>query len=777
MLLLILAAPQLWAQRVTGELVTVESATGVAGAVVTLLDEAGRTVAGTLTDGDGRFVLAAPVSGRYRLRAERIGLESTLSPFLALAAGSTVEQRLVISTAAVELEGITARGTQRCQARPDSGAEMHRVWEEARKALSAVALTENLRFARFEIRTYERDLDRSGRVLAERSTAREVLNDYPFRSAPAADLMQGGFVQQVGDSIVYHGPDAHVLLSDEFLDGHCFSLRRAANRPGMIGLAFEPMARRSHIPGVAGVLWLDESAAELRQMEYRYTRFPPARGGRFAPASDPSGFGGTLEFNRLENGAWIVSAWKLLVPSRQVLRESRGGAGAVARETGGEVAAIAQPGSARRLAVSDGGILGRVIDADDRSAVQGAVVYLSGTQHTVRTGPAGEFRLTDLREGRYLLAVYHPGRELDPALLPGLEIDVRAGEDESVEVLLPGLTAQLARRCEGQGTRGGALLAGLVRDEGSGIALPGAVVELRRPTAGGPVRRAVADAEGRYHFCDVERGPAFVLRATLAARGSAERELTLLPDGNTRSDLAIDLRTPIRLTGRVLDAETGRPVSAARVRIAGTAAAALTDAQGRFLIENAPTGTQNMEVEHLGYGTHREAVALRGAETVDLIIHLGIRAIEIRGVVATATVRPPPGLEDFHRRKAEQRGGHFFDRSAIERRNATRVEHLLAEYGFVVNNFGVITPRGMSGFSTCGPMVYIDGIRVTHPGIDPSKQDAAVSPGDARDALRMVNPALLDGIEIYRGASQVPVELGGTGGGCGVVMLWTRRGA
>ncbi len=245
-------------------------------------------------------------------------------------------------------------------------------------------------------------------------------------------------------------------------------------------------------------------------------------------------------------------------------------------------------------------------------------------------------------------------------------------------------------------------------------------------------------------------------------------------EGNVRNDVAIDLRTPFRLTGRVLDAETGRPVAAARVRIAGTEAAALTDTQGRFLIENAPTGSQQVEVEHLGYGTHREVVALGGVDAVEMIIHLGIRAIAIEGVVATARIRAPAGLEDFHRRRSEQRGGIFLDRVAIERRNATRVEHMLSEYGVVADGSGVIMPRGASGFGVCGPMVYIDGIRVTHPGMGDDR--AAVSPSDARDALRMVNPALLDGIEIYRGASQVPVELGGTGGGCGVIMLWTRRG-
>lgn len=88
------------------------------------------------------------------------------------------------------------------------------------------------------------------------------MNSYPFRSAPAAELMQKGFVQQVADMMVYHAPDAHVLLSDEFLDGHCFSIRREENRKGMIGLAFEPMPQRRRMRGMTGVLWLDERTAD-----------------------------------------------------------------------------------------------------------------------------------------------------------------------------------------------------------------------------------------------------------------------------------------------------------------------------------------------------------------------------------------------------------------------------------------------------------------------------------------------------------------------------------
>lgn len=33
----------------------------------------------------------------------------------------------------------------------------------------------------------------------------------------------------------------------------------------------------------------------------------------------------------------------------------------------------------------------------------------------------------------------------------------------------------------------------------------------------------------------------------------------------------------------------------------------------------------------------------------------------------------------------------------------------------------------------------------------------------------------LDAIEVYRGASETPIEFGGRGAGCGTVLLWTRR--
>ena len=51
--------------------------------------------------------------------------------------------------------------------------------------------------------------------------------------------MVGGFIQTQDDgSVHYFGPDASILLSNVFLNGHCFRLAEEEGRPGAIGLAF-----------------------------------------------------------------------------------------------------------------------------------------------------------------------------------------------------------------------------------------------------------------------------------------------------------------------------------------------------------------------------------------------------------------------------------------------------------------------------------------------------------------------------------------------------------
>ncbi|RMH14199.1 MAG: hypothetical protein D6701_11515, partial [Gemmatimonadetes bacterium] len=45
-----------------------------------------------------------------------------------------------------------------------------------------------------------------------------------------------------------------------------------------------------------------------------------------------------------------------------------------------------------------------------------------------------------------------------------------------------------------------------------------------------------------------------------------------------------------------------------------------------------------------------------------------------------------------------------------------------------------------------------------------------------RGDLDLIRPEDIEAIEVYRGASEVPAEFGGSDAGCGAIVIWTRRG-
>ena len=60
----------------------------------------------------------------------------------------------------------------------------------------------------------------------------------------AEDLLESGFIRRVDDGgFDYFGPDASVLLSDAFLDTHCFRLVAREDLPEAVGLAFDPVRK------------------------------------------------------------------------------------------------------------------------------------------------------------------------------------------------------------------------------------------------------------------------------------------------------------------------------------------------------------------------------------------------------------------------------------------------------------------------------------------------------------------------------------------------------
>ena len=92
-----------------------------------------------------------------------------------------------------------------------------------------------------------------------------------------------------------------------------------------------------------------------------------------------------------------------------------------------------------------------------------------------------------------------------------------------------------------------------------------------------------------------------------------------------------------RIVGRIVDARTGEGVSAAEVRVAGTALIAYTGVDGRYVIAGVPRGVVALEVRSLGYAPLRvTGIAVPAGGVVEQDAALGADALEIERLEVTA---------------------------------------------------------------------------------------------------------------------------------------------
>jgi len=541
---------------VQGQLLDAGTGSPVEGALVLLLAEGGEEIGGYLTNQAGRFLIQARGPGTFFLRAERIGYETTDSDPFSMEAGQRVAMELRVAQTAIELEGIEVEGSQRCVVRPGEGMQLAAVWDEARKALTVQDWTEREGSYRFQVERYERDLDRTGMVVeSETRETRSGVVGNPIRSLPAADLLTNGFIRAGEDgSYQYFGPDAAVLLSDEFLDTHCFRLTRDPDRYGEIGLGFEPV-RRGGIPDIEGTLWLDAERARLQVLEYRYT---------WAPWEAVRGVGrGQVEFENLPSGAWVIRRWWIRMPlaamdmSMGLMQRTDGVRLVGFKEVGGGILRFTSLDLATRqdstLQAPPGVLEGIVWDSIRQEPLPDATVFLSGTQYATTTDAAGTFLLTDLPEGVFRATFTHPRLDSLGIFAPSAEVTIQPGEFTDVVLGIPSSAGILEASCPQEALSAETtMVTGSVRDQATGDPVEGATVLVSWSTfeergAGTFLERrhgvqTVSGANGRYSACGVPSDAVLTVRATLGRR---ETEPEHVQAGRHRITV-VDLRLPYR---------------------------------------------------------------------------------------------------------------------------------------------------------------------------------------------------------------------------------------
>jgi hypothetical protein len=94
-----------------------------------------------------------------------------------------------------------------------------------------------------------------------------------------------------------------------------------------------------------------------------------------------------------------------------------------------------------------------------------------------------------------------------------------------------------------------------------------------------------------------------------------------------------------RITGRVLDAATARPLAGAQVSVQGTALRASAGVDGRYTLERVPAGSHTLVVSLLGHGTKTvTGVAVQGGRTAEMDVTLSAAVLLMEGLTVTARV-------------------------------------------------------------------------------------------------------------------------------------------
>jgi outer membrane receptor protein involved in Fe transport len=214
-----------------------------------------------------------------------------------------------------------------------------------------------------------------------------------------------------------------------------------------------------------------------------------------------------------------------------------------------------------------------------------------------------------------------------------------------------------------------------------------------------------------------------------------------------------------RLTGRVSDTQTQRPIPYATVQVEGTGRGATATDSGTYKIGNVPEGTHTVSVRALGYTPIRQSVTVVAGQVTEMDFALTKSPSPLERVVVTGTVAPTEV-------KAIPTPITVITSDEIAQQRFTRVDQLLRQYvpGLIDPEDGssteetIMSVRGSTTLvgGTTTMKIYIDGVET------------------ADREFSAVDPASVDHIEILRGPEAAAIY--GSDAIGGVIQVFTKHG-
>src|SRR5688572_8788373 len=92
-----------------------------------------------------------------------------------------------------------------------------------------------------------------------------------------------------------------------------------------------------------------------------------------------------------------------------------------------------------------------------------------------------------------------------------------------------------------------------------------------------------------------------------------------------------------QVTGRITNQQTGEPLAAVQVFIAGSGIGALSQQNGRYLLLNVPAGTHRITAERIGYRSATQEITVTAGQTAVQDFALAEQALGLDEIIVTGT--------------------------------------------------------------------------------------------------------------------------------------------
>lgn len=234
------------------------------------------------------------------------------------------------------------------------------------------------------------------------------------------------------------------------------------------------------------------------------------------------------------------------------------------------------------------------------------------------------------------------------------------------------------------------------------------------------------------------------------------------------------------VTGQVVGARGGNPISDVQVYLVENQRGVLTGANGRFLIVNVAPGTYTIRAERIGYATTEQSVDVQGGSPAVVNFRLEDEALGLDEIVVTGTAGQARRREVGNSINQLNVADMPSPPSNVDQLLQGQAPGLTVTQGNgSVGGGAQIRLRGAVSVSQSNqPIIYIDGVRMRS---EPYARNQQASSGAGRgnnvtaSPLNDINPNDIERIEVIKGSAAS--TLYGTEAAAGVIQIFTKRGS